>query len=160
MGYIGVIIHLLTIDPNFLGHPSGVLSCQPSSSMRAGPPKISSPRHREGRAGLRAGGRKAGRLWGGLRGGRVAHLRFSIRQTNTSGAKLGKNIWGFPKIVGFPSKSSILIGFSIINHPFWGTPIWKHPYGNIWLVQILDWSNIDWLNIWLVKYRLVTYMIG
>ena len=26
-------------------------------------------------------------------------------------------------------KSSILIGFSIINHPFWGTPIfWKHPF--------------------------------
>ena len=26
-------------------------------------------------------------------------------------------------------KSSILIGFSIINHPFWGTPLfWKHPY--------------------------------
>jgi len=24
---------------------------------------------------------------------------------------------------GFPPKSSILIGFSIINHPFWGTPI-------------------------------------
>ena len=23
MGYIGVKIHLLTIDPNFLGHPSG-----------------------------------------------------------------------------------------------------------------------------------------
>ena len=23
MGYIGVISHLLTIDPNFLGHPSG-----------------------------------------------------------------------------------------------------------------------------------------
>ena len=31
--------------------------------------------------------------------------------------------WGFPKIVGFPPKSSILIGISIINHPFWGTPI-------------------------------------
>ena len=29
-------------------------------------------------------------------------------------------IWVFPKIVGFPPKSSILIGFSIINHPFWG----------------------------------------
>ena len=29
----------------------------------------------------------------------------------------------FPKIVGFPPKSSILIGFSIINHPFWGTTI-------------------------------------
>ena len=26
-------------------------------------------------------------------------------------------------------KSSILIGFSIINHPFWGTPyFWTHPY--------------------------------
>ena len=26
--------------------------------------------------------------------------------------------WMFPKIGGFPPKSSILIGFSIINHPF------------------------------------------
>ena len=33
-------------------------------------------------------------------------------------------MWVFPKI-GVPGtpKSSILIGFSIINHPFWGTPI-------------------------------------
>ena len=30
-------------------------------------------------------------------------------------------IWMFPKI-GVP-QSSILIGFSITNHPFWGTPI-------------------------------------
>ena len=41
-------------------------------------------------------------------------------------------LWWFPKMVGFPPKSSIWIGFSIIlyiNHPFWGTPIfWKHPY--------------------------------
>ena len=29
----------------------------------------------------------------------------------------------FPKIGGTPPKSSILIGFSIIDHPFWG----KHP---------------------------------
>ena len=28
---------------------------------------------------------------------------------------------------GFPPKSSILIGFSIINHPFWGTPIFGNP---------------------------------
>ena len=27
-------------------------------------------------------------------------------------------------------KSSIIIGFSFINHPFWGTPnFWKHPHG-------------------------------
>ena len=33
----------------------------------------------------------------------------------------------FPKIGGFLPKSSILIRFSIINHPFWGTII----FGNI-----------------------------
>ena len=35
-------------------------------------------------------------------------------------------IWMFPKIV-VPPNHPILIGFSIINHPFWGTPI----FGNI-----------------------------
>ena len=49
-------------------------------------------------------------------------------------------IWMFPKIVGFPPKSSILIGFSITNHPFWGTPIFgKHPcisFGQ---------HNLEWL---------------
>ena len=35
---------------------------------------------------------------------------------------------GVSKNMGTP-KSSILIGISIINHPFWGTPnFWKHPY--------------------------------
>ena len=29
-------------------------------------------------------------------------------------------------------KSSILIGFSIINHPFWGTPI----FGNTHMVDV------------------------
>ena len=28
-------------------------------------------------------------------------------------------------------KSSILIGFSIINHPFWGTPIFGNPHINM-----------------------------
>ena len=37
-------------------------------------------------------------------------------------------IWMFPKIVGFPPKSSFLIGFSIINHPFWGTTIFGNTY--------------------------------
>ena len=30
-------------------------------------------------------------------------------------------------MVGFPPKSSILIGFSFINHPFWGTTILGTP---------------------------------
>ncbi len=42
----------------------------------------------------------------------------------------------FPKI-GVP-KSSILMGLSHINHPFWGTTIfWKQPYGisHLWLLE-------------------------
>ena len=40
-----------------------------------------------------------------------------------------KHYMGVSKNRGTP-KSSILIGFSLINHPFWGTPI----FGNIrWL---------------------------
>ena len=36
---------------------------------------------------------------------------------------------GVSKNRGKPPKSSILIGFFIINHPFWGTNyFWKHPY--------------------------------
>ena len=43
----------------------------------------------------------------------VALLRFHVDVSENSGTP----------------KSSILIGFSIINHPFWGTPyFWKHPY--------------------------------
>ena len=38
------------------------------------------------------------------------------------------SIWVFPKIVGFPPKSSIFIGFSIINHPFWGTTIFGNTH--------------------------------
>ena len=35
-------------------------------------------------------------------------------------------------------KSSILIGFSIINHPFWGTPFfWKHPNRIVYLLYLL-----------------------
>ena len=41
------------------------------------------------------------------------------------------HMWMFPKIVGFPPKSSILIGSFILNHPFWGTPI----FGNTHLVE-------------------------
>ena len=45
-------------------------------------------------------------------------------------------IWMFPKIV-VPPKSSILIGFSLINHPFWGTPI----FGN---THMRTWGNITY----------------
>ena len=67
--------------------------------------------------------------------------------------------WLFPKIVGFPPKSSILIGFSIINHPFWGTTI----FGN---TQILTKSSKTWKNtiykwdlIWMIPVLAVVFVI-
>ena len=52
------------------------------------------------------------------------------------------HIWMFPKIGGKPPKSSILIGFSIMNHPFWGTNI----FGNtlIWKRQCIKVSRLSW----------------
>ena len=50
-------------------------------------------------------------------------------------------IWVFPKMVGFPPKSSILIGISIINHPFWGTPIFGNTHmiiSNYYISHLLD----------------------
>ena len=42
------------------------------------------------------------------------------------------NTWVFPKIGGKSPKSSILIGLSLINHPFLGTII----FGNTHLVEL------------------------
>ena len=43
----------------------------------------------------------------------------------------GNRYMDVSKIVGFPAKSSILIGFSIMNHPFWGTPIFGNTHMDI-----------------------------
>jgi len=50
--------------------------------------------------------------------------------------KENANHMGVSKNNGTP-KSSILIGFSIINHPFWGKThyFWKHPYDHNFLNQ-------------------------
>ena len=39
----------------------------------------------------------------------------------------GPDIWMFPKIV-VPPNHPILIGFSIITHPFWGIPIFGNTH--------------------------------
>ena len=44
---------------------------------------------------------------------------------------------------GGTPKSSILIGFSIINHPFWGTPI----FGNTHMFPNQTWLRLD-RNAW------------
>ena len=57
----------------------------------------------------------------------------------------GFTIWMFPKIVGFPPKSSHgLIGFSIVNHPIWGTPI----FGNTHFLAIHDSMVLNWKRTW------------
>ena len=40
-------------------------------------------------------------------------------------------------------KSSILIGFSIINHPFWGTPIFGDTHMKIQLTR-MNWLALYW----------------
>ena len=52
----------------------------------------------------------------------------------------------FPRIGGKPPKSSILIGFSIVNHPFWGfSPYsWKHPVVDLPCVLLLSSEPSFW----------------
>ena len=54
------------------------------------------------------------------------------------------HIWVFPKI-GVPPNHLILIGFgTIINHPFWGTPIFGNTRIYIYtLFHILQYSSLD-----------------
>ena len=63
------------------------------------------------------------------------------------------DIWVFPKIVGFPPKSSILIGFSIfVHHPFWGTWILEAPKPTLKLtarapeILWLEADNFFWVS--------------
>ena len=64
-------------------------------------------------------GFRTGRARGAV-GGWGINLRNDFK---SSSCETSAKISGFPKIVGFPPKSSILIGFSIINHPFSGYPL-------------------------------------
>ena len=57
----------------------------------------------------------------------------------------------FPKIMGFPPKSSILIGFSIINLPFWKktTSFWNHHLDSgICLVIFSNQLNLSKSKTW------------
>ena len=49
----------------------------------------------------------------------------------------GANIWVLNQKYGKTPKSSILIGFSIVNHPFWDTPIFEHTH-------ISNWMGVKW----------------
>ena len=60
-------------------------------------------------------------------------------------------IWVFPKIGGTPT-SSILIGFSIVNHPFWGITIFGNTHMQMikYLWIILNLSKFIAPNRWYI----------
>ena len=69
----------------------------------------------------------------------------SVQSHPLKGEALGfqPSIWVFPKMVGFPPKSSTLIGFSIINHPFWGTPIFGNTHFEVPYVSLREGSFLQ-----------------
>ena len=82
----------------------------------------------------------AQKLWGMepspiLRNGKQKQ-RGPCNQTNASTWIFHDFIWMFPKI-GIPPNHPILIGFSIKNHPFWGTTI----FGNTHMTSLLKIST-------------------
>ena len=60
-------------------------------------------------------------------------------------------MWVFPKNRGGPPKSSILIGFSIINHPFWGTNIFGNTNVNSLQVCFFDKGGTEYHPVRLLK---------
>ena len=78
------------------------------------------------------------------------HGFLPMEQKSMASAELSKKSWSlrfstskrwvFPEIGVFPRKSSILIGFSIINHPFWDTPI----FGNTQMVGLEKGFDFPW----------------
>ena len=59
-------------------------------------------------------------------------------------------MWVFPKI-GVPPNHPFLIGFSIINHPFWGTPIFGNTYVYVLylLVHLLSPAHLSFIHLYI-----------
>ena len=54
--------------------------------------------------------------------------------------------WVFPKI-GVPPKSSMFIGFSIINHPFWGTTIFGYTHVGLFVPFACFFAKYSWIDV-------------
>ena len=63
-------------------------------------------------------------------------ILISTSGNNSEGAGNGIRYVGVSKNRGGPPKSSILIGFSIINHPFWGITIFGSTH-----VETIFWGS-------------------
>ena len=84
----------------------------------------------------------------------TVHLQITKKHLKS---RYASNIWMFPKIV-VPPNHPFLIGFSIVNHPFWGTPIFgnthiQHDKAPIWSefrvalrCSLPAWNGFIWHN--------------
>ena len=79
----------------------------------------------------------------------VVSVKFAVLGRTTRGSEHGTwgtwfthlhNIWRFPKNMGTP-KSSISVGFPLLNHSFGGTPIYWKPHMRNWFELHLFWSQ-------------------
>ncbi len=74
---------------------------------------------------------------------RARHLLRCARQRRWTRSAMGRSDMGVSKNRG-TTKSSILIGFPIINHPFWGTPI----FGNTHMGNTGYQGSTNWWMAW------------
>ena len=63
------------------------------------------------------------------------------------------DIWVFPKIGVSPPNHPMLIGFSIINHPFWGTSI----FGDTHMVKL---QYHDFKNLFMKHSTMICQALG
>ena len=89
-------------------------------------------------------------------------MEFTYRSSRSSkciGPLKKMVIWVFLLIM-VPPKSSILIGFSIVNHPFWGTPIFgnTHLGLKLWLSSVLYQKSVWTLGPWRLEKIFVPFL--
>ena len=64
--------------------------------------------------------------------------------SNLADKMIQMDIWRFPEVgVRGTPKSSILMGFSFINHTFRGTPIYGTPHISMWIIRFLPCEELE-----------------
>ena len=57
------------------------------------------------------------------------------------------------------AKASILIGYSIINHPFWGTPIFRNTHIIMWHWWVVSFGGLEFAQLELQHYKVGPYQL-
>ena len=87
-----------------------------------------------------------------LRFRNLSFQKIQIEKMKKASPFFVEDMWVFPKIV-VPPHHPILIGFSIINHPFWGTTIFGNTH-----VTLTHFDNLNFMHFfWGVDSADVSY---